>query len=52
MMYAPMDPTDRSLENLYRILLDNKIDELRDESKFSNFFVEFKFLIDKEKNNK
>lgn len=52
MMYTQMDPTDRSLENLYRILLDNKIDELRDESKFSNFFVEFKFLIDKEKNNK
>jgi 5'-3' exonuclease len=52
LMYAPMDPADRSLENLYRILLDNKIDELRDETKFSNFFVEFKFLIDKEKNNK
>lgn len=51
LMYAPLDPDDRSFENLYRILIDNNIDELRDESKFSNFFVEFRFLIDKEKRN-
>lgn len=51
LMYAPLDPEDRSFENLYRILIDNNIDELRDESKFSNFFVEFRFLIDKEKRN-
>ena len=51
LMYAPLDPDDRSFENLYRILIDNNIDELRDETKFSNFFVEFRFLIDKEKRN-
>lgn len=52
MMYAPMDPEDRSFENLYKLLLEYEIDDLKDETKFSNFFVEFKFLIDKEKNNK
>lgn len=52
MMYAPMDPEGRSIENLYNILLEYDIDELKDESRFSNFFLEFKFLIDKEKNNK
>lgn len=52
MMYAPMDPEGRSLENLYNILLEYNIDDLKDETRFSNFFVEFKFLIDKEKNNK
>lgn len=51
MMYAPIDPEGRSMENLYRILCDNGIDELRDETKFSNFFVEYKYLIDKEKKN-
>ncbi len=51
MMYAQLDPEGRSFENLYKILIDNNIDELRDESKFSNFFVEFRFLIDKEKRN-
>lgn len=50
MMYAPMDPEGRSLENLYKILLEYDIDDLKDESKFSSFFTEFKFLIDKEKN--
>ena len=52
MMYAPMDPEGRSMENLYKILLKYNIDELKDESRFGNFFTEFKFLIDKEQNNK
>ena len=52
MMYAPMDPEGRSMENLYKILLKYSIDELKDESRFGNFFTEFKFLIDKEQNNK
>jgi len=52
MMYAPMDAEGRSLENLYKILLEYHIDDLKDEDRFGNFFTEFKFLIDKEKNNK
>jgi 5'-3' exonuclease len=52
MMYAPMDPEGRSMENLYRLLLEYNIDDLKDEDRFGNFFTEFKFLIDKEKNNK
>ncbi len=52
MMYAPMDPEGRSLQNLYKILLEYNIDDLKDENKFGNFFTEFKFLIDKEQNNK
>ena len=52
MMYAPMDAEGRSLQNLYNILLEYNIDDLKDEDRFGNFFTEFKFLIDKEKNNK
>lgn len=52
MMYAPMDADGRSLQNLYNILLEYNIDDLKDENRFGNFFTEFKFLIDKEINNK
>lgn len=51
MMYAPIDPEDRSLLNLYNILTTNDIDDLKDESVFGKFFIEFNFLIDKEKKN-
>lgn len=51
MMYAPIDPEDRSLLNLYKILMENDIDDLKDESVFGKFFIEFNFLIDKEKKN-
>lgn len=51
MMYSPIDPTDRSLSNLYGILLKNDVDKLRDETRFSDFFVDFLYLIDKEKKN-
>ena len=50
-MYTPIDPENRTLENLYRILLENDVEDLRDETKFSNFFNEFLYLIDKEKRN-
>ena len=50
-MYTPIDPEDRTLENLYIILLENDVEDLRDETKFSNFFSEFLYLIDKEKRN-
>lgn len=52
MMYAPMDPEGRSLENLYDIVTEYGIEELIDVDKFSNFFTEYKFLMDKEANNK
>jgi hypothetical protein len=51
MMYAPIDPEDRSLLNLYNILTTNDIDDLKDETVFGKFFIEFNFLIDKEKKN-
>lgn len=51
MMYAPIDPEDRSLLNLYNILTMNDIDDLKDETVFGKFFIEFNFLIDKEKKN-
>lgn len=50
-MYTPIDPEDRTLSNLYNILLKNDVDELKDETKFGNFFTEFLYLIDKEKKN-
>lgn len=40
--YAPLDPTDRLLENVYNIILNNKITELIEEGNFSNFFASFR----------
>lgn len=51
MMYAPLDPEGRSYDNLYKILCDAGVDELKDPSKFSNFFIEYSYLIEKEKKN-
>ena len=48
MMYAPIDPEGRSFDNLYKIITDNGIEDLKDSERFANFFTEFKFLIDKE----
>lgn len=50
-MYAPIDPEGRSMENLYRIILENDIDMLKDATRFGNFFSEFSYLIDKEMKN-
>lgn len=50
-MYAPIDPTDRTMENLYNIILKYDIDKLKDPTTFGNFFSEFMYLIDKEKKN-
>ena len=50
-MYAPIDPTDRNMENLYNLILKYNIDMLKDATKFGNFFSEFEYLIDKEKKN-
>lgn len=48
MMHAPMDPEGRSFENLYRIIVENDIDKLKDESFFSTFFTEYKYVINNE----
>lgn len=47
-MYAPLDPEGRSFENLYHILCEAGVDELRDERTFGNFFSDFSYLIDYE----
>ena len=49
LMYSPLDPEGRSYENLYKILCDAGVDELTDPSKFSNFFIEYTYLIENEK---
>ena len=51
MMYAPIDPDGRSLANLYNILIENGVDDLKDEDRFSSFFAEYKVLMDKELKN-
>jgi 5'-3' exonuclease len=47
-MYAPLDPEGRSFNNVYKILCDAGVDELKDESAFGRFFSEFGYLIDSE----
>lgn len=49
MMYAVIDPDGRGFDNLYKIICDNGIDDLKDDDKFSSFFIEFNFLVEKEK---
>ena len=48
-MYAPLDPEGRSYENLYKIIVDNNIEDLKNEDDFSRFFSDFAQIIDKEK---
>ena len=50
-MYAPIDPTNRNMENLYNIVIKYDIDKLKDSTTFGNFFSEFMYIIDKEKKN-
>ena len=52
MMYSPLDPEGRSYENLYKILCDAGVDDLIDPTRFSNFFIEYSYLIEKEKKNR
>ena len=49
LMYAPLDPEGRSYDNLYKILSDAGVEELTNPSTFSNFFIEYTYLIEKEK---
>lgn len=48
MMYTPMDPDDRSFENLYRLINEDNITDLLNHNRFSSFFSTFKPLVDKE----
>ena len=50
MRYAPLDGSERSFENLYKIIKENGMTELIEEDKFSRFFSSFYKLIDNEKN--
>ena len=51
MRYNPLDPEDRSFENLYNILKNAGVDDLKDENRFASFFTEYAYLIDVEKKN-
>lgn len=48
-MHTPIDPEGRSMTNLYNILMEAGVDDLRDASVFGNFFTEFGYVIDNEK---
>ena len=48
MMYTVQDPEGRSFENLYNFIVEDNIDELKNEKKFSAFFEPFKTLVDAE----
>ena len=48
MMYNAQDPEGRSFSNLYKYIIEDDITELRSDSAFSNFFIPFKQLADKE----
>ena len=48
LMYNPLDPEGRTMQNLYTIITENHIDDLVDPDKFSNFFSEYMNLIEKE----
>lgn len=49
LMYAPIDPEGRSFENLYEMIKRDNIEDLLDMNSFSNFFLPFKELADREK---
>lgn len=47
-MYAPQDPEDRGFANLYKMIIEDGIDELCGDTKFAVFFKPFKKLEEKE----
>lgn len=51
MMHTPQDPSDRSFQNLYKMLIDNDIVDLIGDTKFASFFAPFKNLEEIEKKN-
>jgi 5'-3' exonuclease len=48
MMYAPMEPDGRSLENLYSMVLKDGIEDIIDPNAFARFFEPFVEIIKKE----
>lgn len=48
MMYAPQDPENRSFSNLYKYILEDKIEELMGDTKFASFFAPFKSFAERE----
>jgi len=48
MMYNAQDPEGRSFKNLYKYIIEDDIMELISDSAFSNFFIPFKQLADRE----
>lgn len=46
MMYQPLDMTDRSFENLYKIVKEEGMTEIIEPSSFGQFFADFKCLAD------
>lgn len=48
MMYAPLDPEGRSLENLYSMVLRDGIEDVIDPNAFARFFEPFNEVIKKE----
>lgn len=49
MIHTPQDPTDRSFQNLYKLLLEDDITELIGDTKFVSFFAPFKKIEENEK---
>lgn len=47
-MYAPIDPEGRSFSNLYKLIVRDDIENLKDSDSFSKFFEPFKALADRE----
>lgn len=47
-MHAPLDPNDRDMKNLYKLIDRDDILDLKGENRFSGFFITFKKLIDNE----
>jgi hypothetical protein len=48
MIHTPQDPDDRSFKNLYKYIVEDKIEELMGDTKFASFFSTFKHLTDSE----
>ena len=48
MRYMPQDPTDRTFENLYRLISEDQIKDFENSNVFASFFQPFKALANKE----
>lgn len=48
-MSLPLDSDGRGLDNLYKTLMRIGVNEFKNEDKFSSFFSEFMYIVEKEK---